>query len=245
MSQMTATARPLRAPRRGPAPVASLRVLPARMASTGSGAFATLCIVLLTAGLIALLVLNTALAQGSIALGQLQRDSARLTDTAGNLQEQIDRSSASGALARSAAQLGMVRMSERGYIDLAAGTVTGEPKPATKDLALPIVTSPTPLEVTKEVKGLLSSRLVGGDEGADLGPDRRGRAEGRSGSQGRRGEEEGRLRRPPRRPRPVPRRNRVRRPHWGPAERPGNPPSRPSPPADADPAHADPDEVRM
>jgi len=157
MSQMTATARPLRVPRRGPAPVASLRVLPARMASTGSGAFATLCIVLLTAGLIALLVLNTALAQGSIALGQLQRDSARLADTAGNLQEQIDRSSASGALARSAAQLGMVRMSERGYIDLAAGTVTGEPKPATKDLALPIVTSPTPLQVTKEVKGLLSS----------------------------------------------------------------------------------------
>ena len=157
MSQMTATARPLRAPRRGPAPVASLRVLPARMASTGSGAFATLCIVLLTAGLIALLVLNTALAQGSIALGQLQRDSARLTDTAGNLQEQIDRSSASGALARSAAQLGMVRMGERGYIDLAAGTVTGEPEPATKDRALPIVTSPTPLEVTKEVKGLLSS----------------------------------------------------------------------------------------
>ena len=102
-------------------------------------------------------MLNTALAQGSIALGQLQRDSARLTDTAGNLQEQIDRSSASGALARSAAQLGMVRMSERGYIDLAAGTVTGEPKPATKDLALPIVTSPTPLAVTKEVKGLLSS----------------------------------------------------------------------------------------
>ena len=99
MSQMTATARPVRAPRRGPAPVSSLRVLPARIGSTGNGAFATLCIVLLTAGLIALLVLNTALAQGSLALGQLQRDSARLTDTASNLQEEIDRASASGALA--------------------------------------------------------------------------------------------------------------------------------------------------
>ena len=143
MSQMTATARPLRAPRRGPAPVSSLRVLPARIGSTGNGAFATLCIVLLTAGLIALLVLNTALAQGSLALGQLQRDSARLTDTASNLQEEIDRASASGALARSASQLGMVRMNERAYIDLAAGTVTGEAKAATKDLAIPIVTSPT------------------------------------------------------------------------------------------------------
>ena len=157
MSQMTATARPVRASRRGPAPVSSLRVLPARIGSTGNGAFATLCIVLLTAGLIALLVLNTALAQGSLALGQLQRDSARLTDTASNLQEEIDRASASGALARSASQLGMVRMNERAYIDLAAGTVTGEAKAATKDLAIPIVTSPTPLAVTKKVKGVLSS----------------------------------------------------------------------------------------
>jgi hypothetical protein len=132
-------------------------VLPARIGSTGSGAFAALCIVLLTAGLIALLLLNTALAQGSLALGQLQRDSARLTDTASNLQEEIDAASASGSLARRATQLGMVRMSERAYIDLATGTVTGEAKAATKDLAVPIVTSPTPLAVTSKVKGVLSS----------------------------------------------------------------------------------------
>ena len=54
-------------------------------------------------------------------------------------------------------QLGMVRMNERAYIDLAAGTVTGEAKAATNDLAIPIVTSPTPLAVTKKVKGVLSS----------------------------------------------------------------------------------------
>ena len=157
MSQMTATARPLRAPRRGPAPVAALRVLPARMASPGNGAFAALCIVLLTTGLIALLVLNTALAQGSLGLGQLNRDSARLSDAASNLQEEIDLTSASGALARSAAQLGMVRMSERGYIDLATGAVTGDAQPATTAGAFPIVTSPTPPAVTKEVKSVLTS----------------------------------------------------------------------------------------
>ena len=232
MSQMTATARPLRAPRRGPAPVASLRVLPARMASTGSGAFATLCIVLLTAGLIALLVLNTALAQGSIALGQLQRDSARLTDTAGNLQEEIDRSSASGALARSAAQLGMVRMSERGYIDLAAGTVTGEPKPATKDLALPIVTSPTPLAVTQGGQGPAVVGHVGGDARPRPRRSRRPRSAGRSSRQGRRGEEEGSGCGGRHADRAGCRGEAgVRRPHWGRAERPGSPPGRPSPTA--------------
>jgi len=156
MSQMTATARPLRTPRRGPAPT-PLRVIPSSIARTGNGTFATICIALLTAGLIALLLLNTALAQGSLALGDLQRESARLSDTAGNLQEDIDRASATGALARSAAEIGMVRMNTRGYIDLSRGTVSGEPEPATKNNAFPIVTSPTPPAVTAKVKKVLSS----------------------------------------------------------------------------------------
>ncbi|WP_256795347.1 hypothetical protein [Terrabacter sp. Ter38] len=156
MSQMTATARPLRAPRRGPAPT-PLRVIPSSIARTGNGAFVTICIGLLTAGLIALLLLNTALAQGSLAVGDLQRESARLSDTAGNLQEDIDRASATGALARSAAEIGMVRMNTRGYIDLSTGTVSGEPEPATKNNAFPIVTSPTPPAVTAKVKKVLSS----------------------------------------------------------------------------------------
>jgi len=156
MSQMTATARPLRAPRRGPAPT-PLRVIPTRITHTGNGAFVAICIGLLTGGLIALLLLNTALAQGSLALGDLSRESARLSDTAGNLQEEIDRSSATGALARSAAEIGMVRMNTRGYIDLAKGTVSGEPEAATRNNAFPIVTSPTPPAVTAKVKKLLSS----------------------------------------------------------------------------------------
>ena len=159
MSQMTATARPLRplrAPRRGPAPT-SLQVLPTTSARTGNGAFAAVCIALLTAGLITLLLLNTALAQGSLALGELQRESVRLSDTAGNLQEEVDRASATGALARSAAGIGMVRMGTRGYIDLSTGTVSGKPEPATRENAFSIVTSPTPPKVTAEVKKVLSS----------------------------------------------------------------------------------------
>jgi hypothetical protein len=156
MSQMTATARPLRIPRRGPAPT-PLRAIPTRITQSGNGVFATICIVLLTAGLIGLLLLNTALAQGSLTLGDLQRESARLTDTASNLQEQIDHASATGALARSASELGMVRMNTRGYVDLSKGTVTGEPEAATKNNAFPIVTSPSPPAVAAKVKNLLSS----------------------------------------------------------------------------------------
>ncbi|GAA2742308.1 hypothetical protein GCM10009868_11740 [Terrabacter aerolatus] len=161
MSQMTATARPLRAPRRAPAPT-PLRVIPSSITRTGNGAFATTCIALLIAGLIALLLLNTALAQGSLALGDLQRQSATLSDTAGNLQEQIDRASATGALARSASELGMVRMNTRGYIDLSKGTVSGQPEAATKNNAFPIVTSPTPPAVLSSVEKVLSSATKAG-----------------------------------------------------------------------------------
>jgi hypothetical protein len=156
MSQMTATARPLRVPRRGPAPT-PLRVIPAGITRTGNGTFVAICIGLLTGGLIALLLLNTALAQGSLALGDLNRESVRLGDTAANLQEEIDRASATGALARSASEIGMVRMNTRGYIDLAKGTVTGQAEAATKNNAFPIVTSPTPLAVTAPVKKLLAT----------------------------------------------------------------------------------------
>lgn len=152
MSQATATARPLRsparAPRRGPTP-APLRVIPARITSTGHGAFASLCALLLMTGLIALLLLNTALAKGSLELGALSRESAQLSDRAGALREEIDLASASGALAESAARLGMVRSNERAYIDLRAGTVSGTAYPASRLQAFSVVTSPTPVPKPK------------------------------------------------------------------------------------------------
>ena len=145
MSQMTAvsSSRPLRTPRRGPKPT-PLRVMPARFATSGNGAFATLCILLLTVGLIALLLLNTALAQGSLTVGQLQQESTTLTNSAANLQAEIAAASASGALASAASTMGMVRSNERAYIDLSTGKVSGTAYPATSYQALPIVSSATP-----------------------------------------------------------------------------------------------------
>lgn len=164
MSQLTATARPLDGPgqdvdrglRRGAtrggsrgatrdAPAPPLRVLPARIATPGNGAFASMCVALLTVGLIALLLLNTALAQGSLEVGQLQRQSSALSDTTSNLQAEIDQASSSAALAKKATQLGMVRANERAYIDVAKGKVTGTAYPAGTAQAFPVITSPTPL----------------------------------------------------------------------------------------------------
>jgi hypothetical protein len=154
MSQMTATARPLRAPRRVPV-VTPLRVIPSRIGTSGNGTFATLCVSLLTLGLIGLLLLNTALAEGSLTLGALQKESGRLTDRAGDLGEEIARASSSNSLASSAAALGMVRGTERGYIDLRTGKVSGSPQPATKLQKVAIVVAPMP--APKAVKRLTSA----------------------------------------------------------------------------------------
>jgi hypothetical protein len=127
-------------------------VIPARITTTGSGAFAAICVILLVTGLIALLVLNTALAKGSIELGELQRESALLSEAAGNLQEEIDSASASGALAEKASQLGLVRSNERAHIDISTGKVSGTAHPASRSLAFPVVTSPTPVAKPKATK---------------------------------------------------------------------------------------------
>jgi hypothetical protein len=148
MSQITATARPLRDFRRAPSAVphrvTPLRVIPTRIQASGNGAFATLCVTLLTLGLIGLLLLNTALAEGSLTLGALKKESGQLTDRAGALSETITRASSSPALAAKATSLGMVRAGERGYIDLAKGVAKGSPQPATRLLAVPIVVAPAP-----------------------------------------------------------------------------------------------------
>ena len=82
MSQMTATARVAsRAPQRRAAAPQPLRVVPARAGQPGSGMFAALCLLLLVGGLMALLMLNTSMAEESFTLHKAQATSGELTDT--------------------------------------------------------------------------------------------------------------------------------------------------------------------
>ncbi|MEW1913141.1 cell division protein FtsL [Kitasatospora sp. NPDC085895] len=67
-----------------------------------------LIVVLLSAGLLGLLMLNTALNEGSFELSRLKKQTTDLTDEKQGLQAQIDRNAAPDALARRARELGMV-----------------------------------------------------------------------------------------------------------------------------------------
>ncbi|WP_280674470.1 cell division protein FtsL [Kitasatospora sp. MAA19] len=97
----------------------------------GRTPFAVLVVVLLAAGLLGLLALNTALNEGSFELSRLQKQTTVATDEQQGLQHQIDQSSAPDALARRAAEMGMVPAGGMAFLDVPnGGKVIGTPGPA-------------------------------------------------------------------------------------------------------------------
>ena len=96
--------------------------------AAGRGPFAALVVLILAGGLIALLMLNTALNQGSFQLSQLQQRTTGLTDERQGLQQQIGAWSAPDALSARAQQLGMVPGGSPAFLR-DNGAVLGDPKP--------------------------------------------------------------------------------------------------------------------
>ncbi|MEV4924218.1 FtsB family cell division protein [Streptomyces roseoverticillatus] len=91
--------------------------------------FVLLVVVLLGSGLISLLLLNSALNQGSFELSRLQRKTTELTDEQQALQQEVDQLAAPDALERRARELGMVPGGNPAFLG-PDGTVRGQPSPA-------------------------------------------------------------------------------------------------------------------
>jgi len=131
MSQMTSTARVgARALHRPESTTPRLRVVTGAPLRRGGPAFGIVCAILLAAGLVALLVLNTALAQGSFTLQKLQSTSDQLTDTQGALNQSLDASKSPANLATKALGMGMVPAGSAAFLRLSDGKVVGVAKPA-------------------------------------------------------------------------------------------------------------------
>ncbi|GGQ37101.1 septum formation initiator family protein [Streptomyces mutabilis] len=105
--------------------------------------FVLLVVVLLGGGLIGLLVLNSALSEGSFQLDDLKEQTKELTDEEQALQRDIDAYSAPRALERRARELGMVPGGDPAFL-APDGTVKGSPSPAPAP-ATPLVLAPEAL----------------------------------------------------------------------------------------------------
>ncbi|MEU3524417.1 septum formation initiator family protein [Streptomyces sp. NPDC038707] len=111
------------------------RLLPAGRAQAARTPFVLLVVLLLGGGLIGLLVLNSALSEGSFKLADLQKRTKTLTDEEQALQRDIDAYSAPDALQRRARELGMVPGGDPAFL-APDGTVKGVPSPAPEPAAL-------------------------------------------------------------------------------------------------------------
>ncbi|GAA3172742.1 MULTISPECIES: FtsB family cell division protein [Streptomyces] len=115
---------------RGPSRLAAL--FPGGSSSAARTPFVLLVVVLLGSGLLALLLLNSALNQGSFELSRLEKRTDELTDDQQELQQQVDAVSAPGALERRARELGMVPGGNPAFL-APDGTVRGKPSEATEE----------------------------------------------------------------------------------------------------------------
>lgn len=141
MSQVSMS-RPARATRAGrPDPRRQLRVVQGAAAVRVSW-FPVLCITLLVSGLIGVLMLNTALAEGSFQLGRLQASSSGLADRQESLTHTIEEQRAPAHLAERAMRLGMVPADSAAFLRLSDGAILGVATPATRPQGFTVATAP-------------------------------------------------------------------------------------------------------
>ncbi|MGW4460302.1 septum formation initiator family protein [Streptomyces albidoflavus] len=119
------------------------RLLPAGPANAARTPFVLLVVVLLGGGLITLLVLNSALNEGSFTLSELKRENTELTDEQQELQRDVDAQARPDALRRRADTLGLVPGGIPVFLD-PDGTVRGVPSPAPTPAPTPVVAKPSP-----------------------------------------------------------------------------------------------------
>jgi hypothetical protein len=107
---------------------------PANRGQAARTPFVLLVVLLLGGGLIGLLVLNSAVSEGSFKQDDLQKDTKALTDEEQALQRDIDSYSAPEALQRRARELGMVPGGDPAFLN-PNGTVKGVPSAAAEQSA--------------------------------------------------------------------------------------------------------------
>ncbi|WP_330295979.1 hypothetical protein [Streptomyces sp. NBC_00503] len=117
--------------------------------------FVLLVVALLGGGLISLLLLNSALNQGSFQLSKLKKETTTLTDEEQALQRDVDGYSAPDALQRRAHELGLVPGGSPVFIG-ADGKVAGTASPAAEPpppSAPPVASAPVPASAVPSPAG--------------------------------------------------------------------------------------------
>ncbi|MFD7641263.1 septum formation initiator family protein [Kitasatospora sp. NPDC059795] len=138
----------------------------------GRTPFAVLVVTLLSAGLLGLLMLNTALNEGAFTLSRLKKQTTEATDQQQTLQQEIAAQSAPDALEQRARELGMVPGGDPVFLGVDGG-VTGKPKAAEDNPPVPRSSAEPwqrPAGASGSPSPSPSASANPGDPGIDLAP---------------------------------------------------------------------------
>lgn len=94
-----------------------------------TGVFVAVILVILTAGLLAMLWINTTLAQGAFVLSDLQQQRATLIESEQQFREELSRAEAPARVEEAARALGMVPQDVPVFLRLEDGQILGNPIP--------------------------------------------------------------------------------------------------------------------
>jgi len=134
-----------RSPRPAPPTRAPLRVVAPGPGPTQRARFTVALVLLLGAGLVGLLLLNTAMQRRAFTLTSLDQQADALDVEAAALTMRTERLASTQRLAQQAAELGMVPNTNPVFLRLSDGQVVGDPVPASSAAAIPglLPTPPT------------------------------------------------------------------------------------------------------
>jgi hypothetical protein len=116
---------------------AGLRVAPPAPVTVPRAPFVALVLVVVVAGVLGILVLNTKINENAFRLSHLQDQQTSLNQQEQQLDQQLAALDSPGSLAAAARRLGLVPAGTPAFIQMPDGTVVGVPQPAT---GLPSVT---------------------------------------------------------------------------------------------------------
>jgi hypothetical protein len=121
-----------------------LRVAPPAPVTVPRAPFVALVLIVVVAGVLGILVLNTKINENAFRLAQLRSQRSHLDQQEQQLDQQLADLESPNSLAAAACRLGMVYVDGPAYLQLPNGQVVGVPQPATRKQCGQLGMAPNP-----------------------------------------------------------------------------------------------------
>jgi len=143
-------------------------VSPLRPERASRGVFAIIVTGVLAIGMIAILLINTSLAQGAFTISELKAEQTALLQQEQALAESVAAMAAPESLEQQARAMGMVPSENPVFLDVETGKVLGKPKPAPGTRAtMPRLLTPADATAAEGVDNALAGLPVAADPSLD------------------------------------------------------------------------------